>query len=65
MLNTKEIIQKIDIGSDYTIKEVAVIIGISLAAVSGQIKREHLKSRLIGGRHYVKGSDIIKYLTGE
>ena len=63
MISLAEIISSFEKEKDYTIQEVADAVGISYSGVLGAVKRGVLPARRVFSRHYINGSDVIKYLT--
>jgi hypothetical protein len=62
MLNIKDLIGKIDQDSDYTVREVADLTGVSYSCILGHIKRENLKGRIIFGKMHINGADLVDYM---
>jgi len=64
MLNIKDLIGKIDQDTDYTVREVAELTGVSYSCISGHIKRDNIKGRMIFGKMHITGADLVDYLLG-
>ena len=62
--NFDDVINKIDDNVDYTVIQVAKLVGLSTTAVMNHIKRDKLKARFIFSRRYVKGKDLKDFLVG-
>ena len=63
--NFDDIINKIDASADYTVRQVAELVGISYGGVLGHLRREKITSRRVFGRIYIKGKELKDYLCGE
>lgn len=64
MKNFEEIILSIDPEMEYTVKEIADIVGVSNAAIIQHIRRETFKGKKIFGKYYVKGREVRDYFAG-
>lgn len=63
MKNFEEIILSIDPELEYTVKEIADIVGVSKAAIIQHIRRETFKGKKIFGKYYVKGREVRDYFA--
>ena len=63
MKNFEEIIVAIDPEMEYTVKEIADIVGVSKAAIIQHIRRETFKGKKIFGKYYVKGREVRDYFA--
>ena len=63
--NFDDVISLINPDADYTIPQVAELVGVSYSCVLAHAIKEHFPSRKIFGRVYVKGKDLKNYLTKE
>lgn len=63
MKNFEEIILSIDPEMEYTVKEIADIVGVSKAAIIQHIRRETFKGKKIFGKYYVKGREVRDYFA--
>lgn len=63
MKNFEEIIRAINPENEYTVKEMADIIGVSKAAIIQHIRRETFKGKKIFGKYYVKGREVRDYFA--
>lgn len=63
MKNFEEIIRGIDADMEYTVAEIADIVGVSKAAIIQHIRRETFKGRKIFGKYYVKGREVRDYFA--
>lgn len=63
MKNFEEIIRGIDADMEYTVKEIAELVGVSKAAIIQHIRRETFKGRKIFGKYYVKGREVRDYFA--
>jgi len=63
MKNFEEIIRGIDADMEYTVKEIAELVGVSKAAIIQHIRRETFKGRKIFGKYYVNGREVRDYFA--
>lgn len=63
MKNFEEIIRGIDADMEYTVAEIAELVGVSKAAIIQHIRRETFKGRKIFGKYYVKGREVRDYFA--
>ncbi len=63
MKNFEEIIRAINPENEYTVKEIAELIGVSKAAIIQHIRRETFKGRKIFGKYYVNGREVRDYFA--
>ena len=62
-MNIDKLIEQIDPQKDYRLKEISEIFEVSYTAILNSVKRGNFPSRKVFNRIYVKGVDIIRYLT--
>ncbi|NCU33026.1 MAG: hypothetical protein EOM23_08875 [Candidatus Moranbacteria bacterium] len=62
--NYDELIQQIDSTHDYTIAQASKLTGFSYTAIVHRVKIGNLPHRIIMDRKFIKGSDLIKAMTG-
>lgn len=63
MKNFEEIIRGIDADMEYTVAEIAELVGVSKAAIIQHIRRETFKGRKIFGKYYVNGREVRDYFA--
>ena len=63
MKNFEEIVRGIDADMEYTVKEIAELVGVSKAAIIQHIRRETFKGRKIFGKYYVNGREVRDYFA--
>lgn len=54
-----EAIKKINPNEDYSIQQTAEFFGLSYSAIRGHVNRKNIPARLILGRYFIKGADIL------
>jgi hypothetical protein len=64
MLKINEMLEKIDPNTDYTVREVSKIVGLSYSCLIGHINRGNLPERIVFGKKYINGSSLLDYLQG-
>jgi len=63
MKNFEEIIRGIDPNTEYEVKEIAELVGVSKTAILQHIRRETFKGRKIFGKWYIKGKEVRDYFA--
>ena len=63
MKNFEEIVRGIDADMEYTVAEIADIVGVSKAAIIQHIRRETFKGKKIFGKYYINGREVRDYFA--